>query len=149
MHPTCKLKSTPISTNTSLREGRSQSPLPCIKTSPREGVNNQNYKRISTVNIRGQRIARMHPLRDNSRNSVTVPQKKTKHLLIRTPENRANSLREGVGEYSPKYSPYSRNKHFTPIFYPYARYLALFYIHRLDPAVYHIPHSHSIVSTTR
>jgi len=29
--------------------------------------------------------------------------------------NRDNGLREGVGEYSAEYSPYSRNKPFTPI----------------------------------
>ena len=30
-----------------------------------------------------------------------------------------------------------------PLFYPYGRYLALFYIYRLDPTLAYIPHSHS------
>ena len=36
-------------------------------------------------------------------------------ICIFTTENRDNSLREGVGEYSAEYSPYSTTKLFTPI----------------------------------
>ena len=32
-----------------------------------------------------------------------------------------------------------------PLFYPYGRYLALFYIYRLDPTLAYIPRIHSIV----
>ena len=64
--------------------------------------------------------------------------------------NRDNGLREGVGEYSAEYSPYSRNKPFTPISpVPYGRYLALFYIYRLDPTLAYTRHSHPSVFTPR
>ena len=36
-----------------------------------------------------------------------------------------------------------------PLFYPYGRYLALFYIYRLDPTLAYIRHSHPSVFIAR
>ena len=62
--------------------------------------------------------------------------------------HRVNGLREGVGEYSAEYSPYSRNKPFTPILPARMIFSPILY-YRPGSAVPYIPPGHSFAFIAR